>query len=330
MRRLIRMREEGGSARPPPVYHAPMDPKAPAAAALLALLAAAAAPSPAAQERGQRGHWRELAAADQTYADRAIEVGRNRAFLEFLGEGSVVFRDGPVDAMALYSSPSFSGAELTWESHYIDVSRAGDLGLSAGPLTLINPNPESGQDFFGHLVSVWKKAGRDWKLAADIAVFIPGFLGLEVEPVFEDALRAFAETAPAEETAGNAPAGLAAADRRFGRAINIRGGERALLRHGMESIRVYLPGMGPAVGADIAGSVYGAFLDELLSPATPVVMDHMGGYLSASKEMGYTYGVLTTNPEEAQPGFRSNYLRLWRFARSGEWRIAVEVLRPIQ
>ncbi len=300
------------------------------AAALLALLAGAPAHAPSAQERDQRQHWLELAAADQTYADRAIEVGRNRAFLEFLGEGSVVFRDGPVDALALYSSPDFSGAELTWESHYIDVSRTGDLGLSAGPLTLINPNPESGQDFFGHLVSVWRKVEGDWKLAADIAVFIPGFLSLEVEPAFEDTRPAFAETAPADEAAGNAPAGLAEADAIFGRAINIRGGERALLRHGMESIRVYLPGMGPAVGADVAGSVYGAFLDELLSPATPVEMEHMGGYLSASKEVGYTYGVLTTNPEEAQPGFRSNYLRLWRFGRSGEWRIAVEVLQPIQ
>src|SRR5210317_1744740 len=100
------------------------------------LLAGAALLGPAsAQERYQYQYWLELAAADQTYADRALEIGRTQAFLEFLGEGSVVFRDGPVDALEIYSSPDFRGNDLTWESHYIDVSRAGDLGLSAGPMT---------------------------------------------------------------------------------------------------------------------------------------------------------------------------------------------------
>ena len=88
-----------------------------------------------AQERSHYQYWLELAAADQTYADRALEIGRSQAFLEFLGEGSVNFREeGPVDALEEYSSPDFRGNDLTWESHYIDVSRAGDLGLSAGPM----------------------------------------------------------------------------------------------------------------------------------------------------------------------------------------------------
>jgi hypothetical protein len=94
----------------------------------------------------------------------------------------------------------------------------------------------------------------------------------------------------------------------------------------MENIRVYLPGMGPAIGADVASSVYGAYLDDVLETTTPVNLDHMGGYLSESKEMGFTYGVMSTNPEEAQSGFNSNYLRLWRLTLNNEWRIAVEVL----
>ena len=38
---------------------------------------------------------------------------------------------------------------------------------------------------------------------------------------------------------------------------------------------------------------------------------------------------MSTNPEEAQVGFSRNYLRLWRLTKSNEWRIAVEVLRPL-
>lgn len=284
-----------------------------------------------AQERSQYQYWLDLAAADQSYADRAIEVGRNQAFLEFLGEDSVIFRDGPLDALAYYSSPNFSGNDLTWEAHYIDVSRAGDFGLSAGPLTIVDPDSTEGSDYFGHLISVWKKQEGQWKLAADMAVFIPGFLSLQVEPTFADTQPIFEETAHpvVAMTDANTMQRLVEADNTFGRSINIRGGERALLRYGMENIRVYLPDIGPAIGAEVASSVYGAFLDSELETTTPVNVNHMGGYLSDSREMGFTYGVMSTNPEEVQQGFRTNYLRVWRLSASNEWRIAVEVLRPI-
>ena len=123
---------------------------------------------------------------------------------------------------------------------------------------------------------------------------------------------------------------LVAADNLFGRSINIRGGQRALLRYGLENSRVYLPGMGPAVGAESASSVYGAFLDNQLSTTNPISMNHMGGYLSTSKEMGYTYGTMATNTDvDVEERFQASYLRLWRFTESNEWKIAVEVLSQL-
>ncbi len=284
-----------------------------------------------AQERSQYQYWLDLAAADQRYADRALEVGRNQAFLEFLGEGSVIFRDGPLDALAFYSDPDFEGNDLTWESHYIDVSRAGDLGLSAGPMIALDEDEESNADVFGHLISIWKKQEEEWKLAADMFLFIPGFLSLEFEPSFADTQLVLEETAHPVVAQSNEEGlqDLIDADNLFGRSLNIRGGQRALLRYGLENVRVYLPGMGPAVGADVASSVYGAFLDDQLETTTPLDLDHMGGFISESKEMGFTYGVMSTNLEEVQVGFRTNYLRLWRLSATNEWRIAVEVLRPM-
>ena len=295
------------------------------------IVAVLLASSASAQERSHSQYWLELAAADQTYADRALEIGRSQAFLEFLGEGSVVFRgEGPVDALEEYSSPDFQGNDLTWESHYIDVSRAGDLGLSAGPMVSITADDDRNANGFGHLVSVWWKKAGEWKLAADMFAFIPGYLSLEVEPSFDDTQPVFDETvsAPVAEQAQSSLQSLIDSDNLFGRSINIRGGERALLRYGMQNIRVYLPGMGPAIGGEVASSVYGAYLDDLLDTTTPVNLDHLGGYLSESREMGFTYGIMSTNPEEARPGFNSNYLRLWRLTTSNEWRIAVEVLTP--
>ncbi len=275
-------------------------------------------------------YWLELESADQTYADRSLEIGRHQAFLEFLGQDSVVFRDGPVDALELYSSESFSGNEISWEAHYIDVSRAGDLGLSAGPLVIINPSDDPDQDLYGHLISIWRKQGIRWELMADLAVLIPGYLSMDVQPNFDDTRPVLEETAPpyAAMTDINPMESLVEADLTFGRSINFRGGRRALLRYGMENSRVYLPGMAPAVGAEDASTVYGAFLDTQLEATVPITLNHVGGYLAASQELGYTYGTMHEEGATDESGFRANYLRLWRLSTADEWRIAVEVLSP--
>ncbi|MBT3529632.1 MAG: hypothetical protein HOF74_05350 [Gammaproteobacteria bacterium] len=278
-----------------------------------------------AQEVGQYQHWLELAAADQVFADRSVEIGRTAAFLEFLGENSVVFRaGGPLDARDLYSSESFQRAasEIRWEAHYVDVSRDGDMGLTVGPVEALD------QSFFGHLVSIWQKNQGRWELMADLNVVIPGYLSLEVEPNFDDFLPVLEETSNPELAAENTLQDLIDADDLFGRALNFRGGQRALLRYGLENSRVYLPGMAAAVGAEAASSVYGAFLDEQLSTVNEISSTYVGGYLSSSKEMGYTYGIMSTNTEETYQGFQASYMRLWRYTESDEWKIAVEVVSP--
>jgi hypothetical protein len=281
------------------------------------------------QEVSQYKHWLELMAADQGFANLSVEIGRTGAFLEFLGQGSTVFRDGPVDALELYRSETFQDNvnEISWEAHYVDVSRAGDLGLTAGPLNFLG-DESTGQ--FGHLISIWQRQEGRWVLMADIVATIPGFLSLEVEPNFDDTSPVLEETAhPVMAMAEtNNMQLLIDRDNLFGQSINFRGGQRALLRYGLENTRVYLPGMAPAVGADSASSVYGSFLDNQLSTTNQISLTHMGGFLSASKEVGYTYGTMETLEDDSQQTFRTSYMRLWRFTASNEWKIAVEALNP--
>ena len=281
------------------------------------------------QDVSQYQHWLELMTADQGFADLSVEIGRTGAFLELLGQGSTIFRDGPVDALELYSSETFQENvnEISWEAHYVDVSRAGDLGLTAGPLNFLG-DESTGQ--FGHLISIWQRQEGRWVLMADIVATIPGFLSLEVEPNFDDTSPVLEETAhPVMAMAEtNNMQLLIDRDNLFGQSINFRGGQRALLRYGLENTRVYLPGMAPAVGADSASSVYGAFLDNQLSTTNQISLTHMGGFLSASKEVGYTYGTMETLEDDSQQSFRTSYMRLWRFTASNEWKIAVEALNP--
>ncbi|MEX0617606.1 MAG: hypothetical protein WDZ76_10035 [Pseudohongiellaceae bacterium] len=285
-----------------------------------------------AQEGEQRRDWQELVNADRLFASQATSVGRTTAFLEVLGPDSVVFREGPVDARSLYQTDEFrrSVDQMAWNSHYVDISRAGDLGLTAGPtrLTAVEGEGDSERQAFGYMIGVWRKIDGDWMLMADIVVRIPGILSVDVMPRFSDTLLAREETAHPVMARENTQQDLIDADNLFGLSINYRGGQRALLRYGLENQRVYLPGMAPAVGIEAASTVYGKFLDNQLSTTNPVSLTYMGGYLAESGELGYTYGVMATSSDESDAGFRTNYLRLWRFTESNEWKIALEVLRP--
>ena len=138
----------------------------------------------------------------------------------------------------------------------------------------ITADDEGNANSFGHLVSVWWKQAGEWKLAADMFAFIPGFLSLEVEPSFYDTQPVFEETAlPAtSEQIGSTMQALFDADTLFGRSINIRGAKRpAALRYG-EHTRVFTR-YGPAIGGEVASSVYGAYLDDQLKTTTPVSLN---------------------------------------------------------
>ena len=52
------------------------------------------AASTEAQEDSQFAYWQELSEADRSFSNRSDQIGRTQAFLEFLGDDSVVFRDG--------------------------------------------------------------------------------------------------------------------------------------------------------------------------------------------------------------------------------------------
>lgn len=232
----------------------------------------------------------------------------------------------------LYASAGLqsNGNKLSWRAHYVDVSRDGDVGVAAGPYMTFNESGGAEESSYGHLVSVWLKHGERWVAMAELGVPIPGYLSLQVEPDYADTMQVFTEAAYPLMAAddSNDMQRLMRADALYGRTINLRGGQRALLRYGLRNIRVYLPGMAPAVGMEAASSVYGAFLDNQLSTINPIQLDVKGGYLATSREMGYTYGTMSIAVPEGGQGFRSNYLRMWRLTKSNEWKIAVEVLSP--
>ncbi|MEX2131774.1 MAG: nuclear transport factor 2 family protein [Pseudohongiellaceae bacterium] len=283
-----------------------------------------------AQFEEQVAFWQEVEEADRNFSSAATTLGRTQAFLEVLAENSVVFRAGPVDAREVYTENQYLYRldQVNWRSHYIDVSRAGDLGVSVGPNRFTSNSGDVLRESYGYIVGIWIKEDGQWKMFADVFVRLPGYLNLEVKPDFADTARLLQETAPPALVESNDLQTLIDADNVFGQSINFRGGQRAMIRFGLQNQRVYLPGMAPAVGVDAASAAYGKFMDSHVATTNPVTMRYMGGYLASSKELGVTYGVMATVTDEGTTGFQASYLRVWRFSNANEWRIALEVVSP--
>lgn len=287
----------------------------------------ALASAPAFSQTGERLRvWESLKVTDAEFAESSRTLGMNQAFLDVFGDGAVIFREGPVDARKLYEQVSPSQRQrssLESRANYIDFSRAGDLGLTSGPYRYTAGFGEESRRVYGHFVTIWRKADGDWRMVADMVVRVPGVLSLDVEPDIAETDQLLAETAISEIAEQNTLESLLEADERFIAAVNFRGGRRAIVRYGVEHLRIFVPGMAPGIGNESGAAVYGAFMDEQMA-MSPLSYEPAGAYMSVSGDAGYTYGTMSVEANS----FTTNYLRYWHFTKSGEWKIAAEVLSP--
>lgn len=270
--------------------------------------------------------WESLKVTDAAFAERSRTLGMNQAFLDVFGDGAVIFRRGPVDARVLYEQVSAAqrrNSALESKANYIDFSRSGDLGLTSGPYRFSAGTGEELRRTYGHFVNIWRRVDGEWRMVADMVVSVPGFLSLDVEPDFAETDLLLAETASASLTEENTVASLLEADERFIASINLRGGRRTASRYGIRHQRIFIPGMAPGIGSESGSIVYGAFLDEKVA-MSELTFESAGAVMAESGEVGYTYGTMSV----AGADFNTNYLRYWHFTKSGEWKVAIEVLSP--
>lgn len=294
--------------------------------ALLAFLSICYSSTVLAQANDRLKIWESLQEADSGFAERSRTLGINQAYLDTIGENAVVFRRGPVDALSVYSRidpDRRSRATLESRANYIEFSAAGDLGLTAGPYRHSVGTGEELRRTHGHFITIWRNYDGQWRNVADMVVRLPGVLSLDVDADLSETEKAIAETASVLDTSANTLESLQDAEERFISAINYRGGRRAIQRYGLESQRIYVPGMAPGIGSESGSTVYGAFLDDQMA-LSAVTYQPGGAFMASSGDMGYTYGTMSAEGS----GFNTNYLRLWRYTSAGEWKVAVEVLTP--
>jgi len=121
----------------------------------------------------------DIAAADKAFSALSVAKGSNAAFQAYLADDGRLFGTGEVPpiygkAAAAEAFQTSSNGDpkinvLSWAPDNVEVSKDGSLGFSDGRWIFTAPKMKA----TGHYVTVWRKVGTEWKVAADMGTTDP-------------------------------------------------------------------------------------------------------------------------------------------------------------
>lgn len=266
----------------------------------------------------------ELAATERAFAATSVDSGMTVAFLRFLNDEAVVFRPGPISGRRWYSDRSNTTAYLNWQPEFIEIASSGDLGYSTGPWEYRSSRDDT-TSYHGHFVSIWQRqADGSYQVMADLGIDHDAITHkLGAAPLQLSTL-----PGPMEAPTGNHDsliAGLKAAEAAFSDAASKTSLTKSYAVFGDENIRLYRPGGFPRIGRNAVDSLVDADKSRMQ-------VDTRFADVSASDDLGYTYGFVTIWPVDADltSGAVHSYLRVWKKNPLGEWRIALDIALPMK
>jgi ketosteroid isomerase-like protein len=256
-----------------------------------------------------------VVASEHAFARAAAEKGINEAFLAYLADDSILFRPGPVPGKEWQKAQRAGSGLLSWYPVTADVSLAGDLGYTTGPWEF-RPSPDAKEAFHGFYVTLWRRQA-DGSLKAEFdggsRNGAPPASATEVKIPKADPARV---DHPPAVSMMEGKAALLAADRAFAKDAAEKGTGAAFGEHLAGNARLHRDGMFPAVSKPAVLAALGAQPPKMTWEPT-----HSG--ISSSGDLGYTLG---TEQVDAQKG---HYLRIWKKAADGSWKVALDLFTPL-
>ena len=289
-------------------------------AVILCLLAAAAPALPRCEKISPA--LASLVESERAFARRCGEVGVRDSFIEFFAEDGVNFMPAPTKTReAFLKRPAAASRTTTldWRPAYADVSLAGDLGYTTGPVVLTD-NAQKNPPRHSYYFSVWRRQ-RDgaWKVELD--------LGIETPADDPSPFRAAPQTGWRPGRAKTDPAAggveLLRVEREFSAVSETRGVLKAFADYASDAARLHRNGVMPVEGAAAVRS----YLSRKVSKYSwrP---EHAG--VAASDDLGYTYGsyelTWAQGPDAAERGY---YARVWKRDAKGRWRVVADITHPV-
>jgi len=252
----------------------------------------------------------ELAAAERAFAAETVKVGFRDGFIKYFADDGIGFGPHPERTKeVLKKRPAPTGPRtlmFNWQPMFGDISVAGDLGYTTGPVLYTdlggNPSPPRHGIYF----SVWQKQpDRTWKVAIDMGVDTPA----AVAPIDT----AFVAAQPVVRRKSSNVEDFRNLDGTFSESISKTSAPNAYGSLLCDEFRVHRKGMLPITEK--------ASLEKLTS--WPARFEFIDGKIAWSKDLAFTYGKYTAADETGY------YVHVWRADKSGKWRLVADVQNPL-
>jgi ketosteroid isomerase-like protein len=244
----------------------------------------------------------EVVDAEKAFAAYAQEHNTRDAFLKFMSDDGLVFKNGaPKNAIEDWTPRPAAPAKLLWEPAFAGIAASGDIGFTTGPWQF----KKSMQDTAiasGVFTSIWKKeADGKWKNMVDMGYGLP-------KPAYKSPQLKISKTGTASVNPNTTAIAL---DQQFIDSYNKTGKavfNNAILADTWLNMNALLPFTTANQHAEAIAAI-----------PEGLIMKPLGGGFSKANDIAYVYGsvVYKTNKE--------NYLRVWKQTPAG-WKIALQVL----
>lgn len=253
-------------------------------------------------------HPARLAAAETAFAAHSVREDMRAAFIAAFADDGVFAPGGhwQVARDWLRERPP-PPIVLDWQPRYVEVSASGDLGLSTGPWKITSKTDPAVAPAYGQFVSIWRREGDAWKVAADLGISHP-------QPaLWRDRLHAGTVPAASASMGGS----VDGAEAQFARVMRERGARAAYEEFGAADLRLYRNAIAPEASR-AAALASTAMADAWAWTVQRSETSHAG-------DLGYARGLYSRADAPDKP--HGNFLRAWRREANG-WRIVLDVASP--
>jgi ketosteroid isomerase-like protein len=277
-----------------------------------------------AQKTKEKSALESMVNTERAFAKMSEDQGTRPAFVAFIADDGILFRPGAVKGKQWFAEhplpPSDKRSLLSWYPAVAGMAEAGDLGYTTGPWEFKADIKDAKAVAWGHFLTVWKRQpDGSWKFAIDLGISNP-------QPAQPESPWALPQNYKADKPKNSMASGataLLARDREFSETSAKRGARAVFNDYATAEVRLYREEMFPLRGIDLAPAV----LPGIGSVWTWVPA---AGDVSASDDLGYTYGTYQISGDKAAGKIieSGNYLRIWK-KQNGVWKVLFDLTNPV-
>jgi ketosteroid isomerase-like protein len=259
-----------------------------------------------------------LREAERSFSKMAAAQGQKAAFVEFLSEDAVIFREDVIpNAKHWWQGRAPRPFLLKWEPEFMDIAASGDFGISLGPWELQEYRPYTPVRATGYFLSVWKKqTDGTWRVILDAGILTPKMDHYEFNfsfPANADKPQSF--KVDAGQSSGKDE--LMRSDEALASAWRTKPVAETLTAYFAPDIRLLRNDHQPTNDMDSIKAV-------IRNGSATYDWKPMYGSVADSGDLGYTYGAYAFKDKEGKSN-KGFYVRIWKRQPSKEWKIVVDL-----